>query len=637
LEKERAMTTVLWPLALLTLGALAAACLFDRKLEETLPVTMLAAMLALYGFYAFNWLRAGRVAVIAACAALIAAAAVKLVRRRGLAAFVKASVFTPQMAVYAGLTVFFYFLSLGKLVGIWDTLRLWGSLPKALHAYGTLQFGADSSLYAFSQSYPPAMPLLQYFFASFSSVFSESSLFFTRAWFGLVLLLPLTKGMSWRSWHGLIAVSFLMVFVPYWLTTNDPDFAYYYESLYVDAPAGILCGFLCWQAMDDSTKDWFSTAAFCASLMALTLMKDFGVLLGGLCVLGSLRWTLRAVKQKRTKDALMKLAAAAASLILAYLSWQALMRVHSVINYNTVDAALPTWPALSTSLQYFFSSVVTVSVSAASASVSFGAVLLLLILLYAFLVYRNSGTFRKDLPFIILRLIGYGGYFFAYVMMFRDDIAGGVFPSVARYMVAMVLCETYVFLMSWMKASRRDHRFLHRPFPSLDPWGKAAASIMAAVLLALSVFTVQGFWKYDGGVYEDAETAAGLVTQNAEADGGETADVWLVIGGDAWENSLLHHRIYFDLVGSGARIKTYILDANITQSGNAYTETSFLQALADGGYAYVLVVYGDDELAGEFGDLFPELVPYETDFLLYKVNRAEDGAISLSLVGIAQP
>jgi len=49
------------------------------------------------------------------------------------------------------------------------------------------------------------------------------------------------------------------------------------------------------------------------------------------------------------------------------------------------------------------------------------------------------------------------------------------------------------------------------------------------------------------------------------------------------------------------------------------------------------VVYGDDELAGEFGDLFPELVPYETDFLLYKVNRAEDGAISLSLVGIAQP
>jgi hypothetical protein len=631
------MTTVLWPLALLTLGALAAASVLNRKIEETLPVTMLGAMLVLYGFYAFDLLRLGRAAVIAACAALIAAAAVKLFLRHGLAAFVKGSVLTPQMAVYAGLTVFFYFLSQGKLVGVWDELRLWGSLPKALHAYGTLQLGAESSLYAFSQSYPPAMPLLQYFFASFSPVFSEGSLFFTRAWFGLALLLPLTRGMTWKNWHGLIAVSFLMVFLPYWLTTNDPDFAYYYESLFVDAPAGILCGFLCWQAMDGSDQDWFYAAVLCVSLAALTLMKDFGVLFGGLCVLGSLWRALRAAKRKRAKAALTQTAIAAATLGAAYLSWQILMRVHHVINYNTVDATLPTWAALSTSLQYFFSSVISVSVSVASASVPLGAVLLGQILLYAFLVYRDFQTFREDLPFILLRLIGYGGYFFAYVMMFRDDIAGGVFPSIARYMVAMALCETVVFLMSWRKASRRDGRFLHRAFPTLGAWGKAAAALLTAALLSLSVFTVQSFWKYDGGVYGDAETAAGLVTQTVGTDTGEIADVWLVIGGDAWENSLLHHRVYFDLVGSGARIKTYILDANITQSGNAYTEDSFLSALSDGGYEYVLVVYGDDELAEEFGGLFPELIPYETDFLLYRVQRAQDGSGSLALVAQTQP
>ena len=631
------MTTVLWPLALLTLGALALASLLNRKIEETLPVTMLGAMLILYGFYAFDLLRLGRAAVIAACAALAAAAAVKLFRRGGFAAFVKASALTPQMAVYAGLSVFFYFLSQGKLVGIWDTLRLWGALPKALHAYGTLQMGAGSSLFAFSQSYPPAMPLLQYFFASFSPVFSEGSLFFTRAWFGLVLLLPLTRGMTWKQWHGLAAVSFLMVFVPYWLTTNDPDFAFYYESLYVDAPAGILCGYLCWQAMDGSGKDRFSLAALCVSLMALTLMKDFGALFGGLCVLGSLWRALRAAKQKRAKVALLQTAVIAASLGAAYLSWQILMRLHRVINYNTVDATLPTWAALTTSLQYFLSSVMTVSVSVASASVSFGAALLLLALLNAFLVYRDGKTFREDLPFILLRLIGYGGYFFAYVMMFRDDIAGGVFPSIARYMVAMVLCETVVFLLSWMRASRNGGRFLHRPFPALGNWGKAAAALLTAALLSLSVYTVNSFWKYDGGVYDDAQTASDLVTQNLDAPDGEIADVWLVIGGDAWENSLLHHRTYFDLVGSGARIKTYILDANITQSGNAYTEGSFLDALWAGGYDYVLVLYGDEELAGEFGGLFPELVPYETDYLLYKVERAQDASAALTFVAQAQP
>ena len=311
--------------------------------------------------------------------------------------------------------------------------------------------------FAFSQSYPPALPLLQYFFASFSPVFSESSLFFTRAWLGLTLLLPLTRNLSWSRWHGLLAGAFLIAFVPYVLTTNDPDFAYYYESLYVDAPAGILCGYLCWQAMDDCTKDWFSAAAFAVTLMALTLTKDFGVLFGGLCVAGSLVWAVRARRQGGLTKVLQKAAVAAGALAIAYLSWQVLMRVHNVINYNTVDATLPAPDALFRSLSYFLSSVVTVNLSAATLSVSFGAVLLLLILCYIFLVYRQKAEFRRDLPFLLLRIIGYGGYFFAYVMMFRDDIAGSVYPSIARYMVAMVLCETVVFLMA-LTRKRPDAR-----------------------------------------------------------------------------------------------------------------------------------------------------------------------------------
>jgi len=625
------MSCVLIPLALITLCALAAASLFRQKFEAALPVVVLGVMLALYAFYAFNVLRAGRVFVIAACAVLIAAAAVRMILRQEFGKFIKAEVLTPQMAIYVGLTVLFYVLSQNKLVGIWDELRLWGSLPKALHAYGTLQFGENASLYLFSQSYPPAMPLLQYFFTSFSPVFSEGALFFTRAWFGLALLLSLTRGFSWNRWHGLIPITFLLVFVPYYLTTEDPDFAFYYESLYVDAPAGILCGYLCWLAMDDCYKNKFTTAAFAVALMALTLTKDFGVLFGGLCVAGSLRWTLRAARQKKLKSALVKPAIAAAALAAAYLSWQILMRAYHVVNYNTIDATLPTGKALFSSLSYFLSSVFTVSLSAATATVSYGAFLLLLILFYALFVYRRKADFKEDLPFIVLRLIGYAGYFFAYVMMFRDDIAGGVFPSIARYMVAMLLCETVVFLMALTKAARREERFLHKTFPSLSAGGKTTAALLAAALLLLSVFTVRGFWKYDGAVYGDAEEAAALVEQNADTPDDGIADVWLLIGGDAWENSLLHHRIYFDLVGTNARIKTYILQTNITGSGLGYTPESFVTALKEGGYEYVLVVYGDDELLEEFGGLFPELVPDETNFLLYKVLQGDDRSMTLTL------
>ena len=626
------MAAVLLPLFLLTIAALAAAYLLRRRFTETLPLTALSAMLILYAFYAFGFLRAGRIFVIVLCAALTGLALLRLLRRRDGGRFLRAEALSPQMAAYLLLTASFYVLSQNKLVGLWDELRLWGSLPKALFAFGTPQFGENASLFAFSQSYPPALPLLQYFFASFSPVFSEGSLFFTRAWLGLTLLLPVTRNLTWSRWHGLTACAFLIFFVPYVLTTNDPDFAFYYESLYVDAPAGILCGFLCWQAMDDCTKDRFSAIAFALSLMALTLMKDFGVLFGGLCVAGSLAWVIRAQKGNGRRQALVRTAAATGALAIAYLSWQVLMRVYGVINYNTVDATLPAPDALFRSLSFFLSSVVTVNLSAATLSVTFGAVLLLILLCYVFFVVRDKAEFRRDLPFIILRIIGYGGYFFAYVMMFRDDIAGSVYPSIARYMVAMALCETLVLLMALTRVRPGREPFLWKPFPALGGRGKAGAVLLAAGLVLLSAFTVGTFWKYDGGVYEDAATAAALVEENADAPEGETADVWLLIGGDAWENSLLHHRIYFDLVGTKARVKTYILEANITQSGRAYTEDTFLAALAKASIEYVLVVYGDDELQSEFGNLFPELIPYETDDLLYKVEYAQNGVPALTFV-----
>ncbi len=153
------MLSVIWPLLLITLCALAAGYLLNRRLHAVLPVVTLSVMLILYAFYAFNLLRIGRVVAIAACAAPPLIALIRMIRRRDGAAFAKRELLTPQMALYLALTALFFLLSQNKQVGIWDELRLWGSLPKALHAYGTLQFGENASLFSFSQSYPPAVPL----------------------------------------------------------------------------------------------------------------------------------------------------------------------------------------------------------------------------------------------------------------------------------------------------------------------------------------------------------------------------------------------------------------------------------------------------------------------------------------------
>jgi hypothetical protein len=158
------MATIIIPLLIFTLNALSVSYWLHKPFYSALAFTIFSTILILYIGYILNLLPFGRLLIITACSMFSIITIFQMLIKRKIKSFLKEHVITPPMFIYVSLAILFIFLSRGKQVGLWDSLRLWGAYPKALYAYGTLQLGADSILFTIMQSYPPGMPLLGYFF-----------------------------------------------------------------------------------------------------------------------------------------------------------------------------------------------------------------------------------------------------------------------------------------------------------------------------------------------------------------------------------------------------------------------------------------------------------------------------------------
>lgn len=191
------MLTSLAALAVLLLTASGCAALLRRRIEELLPVCFCGAILWLYPFYLCSAVRLGLVLL---CGAGILIFLSGWYRSRTLKAYA-ALIFTPGMVVYLCICAIFLIFFSGNVVSLHDELRLWGAVPKAIHATGRLQLGHDSPVFSVMQSYPPALPLLGCFFTAFSGAFSEGALYVGYACMALSFFIPAFSKWEWKQWR----------------------------------------------------------------------------------------------------------------------------------------------------------------------------------------------------------------------------------------------------------------------------------------------------------------------------------------------------------------------------------------------------------------------------------------------------
>lgn len=294
-------------------AALAVLC--KRRIEECIPVLLLGVITALYLFYCLNILVVGKYVIYAVFFVLLVLAVVRIGRelrmsgtgcvadpavsgsdclenpatsgsvrrvRKGVASSELLRIITPALFLFVGLSIVFLIYAAGLKPSVWDELRLWAAMPKALHGTGALQVGEGSLLYSTMQSYPPGIALLSFFFTSLSGSYSYGSTFAVYWIFAASLVLPALRNMKWKQWYLLPAVGFVILLVPFLLTVNGAsasgDWNYYYVSLYIEPVLGCLMGYAFFQAVKGPFYSGFSFAQFALTLFVLPTLKNVGAL-----------------------------------------------------------------------------------------------------------------------------------------------------------------------------------------------------------------------------------------------------------------------------------------------------------------------------------------------------------------------
>jgi len=619
------------PFILVITATISISAYFRKSFAQLFAPVLFAVMLTLYCFYIFEALIWGRLAVILMVLFAIVVPGIVLLRSGDGRKRMLAAVRAPSVRFFILAFFLFVIFALGKFVNLWDSLRLWGAYPKVLHTTQALQLGETSVLYPSMQSYPPGMPLLCYFFTSFSPVFPEKVLFLTYSVFSFSLMLPLLEGVSSGKLKTQIWVFLGILFIPRLISSVNEDYAQFYSSLFIDVPLGLCCGYCLFHAFRRFGDCAFESLRMALVCGCLVLLKDSGSYIALCGIIGAMLCCILRRKGKSLHKAILCMVPAIVIFAFCWGSWSHLRNVFIVSNHLQLDNPIPSVSVLVRIAYRFLITPATsplTPVGTLAVSLPFALILIFATKILLCISCRRE-QLRNEIADISVQIICYGGFFLGYCMIFIYQIAEGIYPSYSRYMNTLILSAMYIFSADLIC---RYPDFLSQLSDSLqsvagrtDMLGcffsgvrHIARFVVLATILMSTIMILADRETPDDPVYVTArETADAAVNTIHTANTDGYTDLYLCIPGENPDNYRLHHRIYFELIDDGIRVLNYFDERDITSPELDYTPESFVTHLLDKGYDYVLLTWNDDTLKERFGTLFPE----EGSNILYKVDR----------------
>ena len=590
-------------MSLLVVSILLAA-LMKEKAETVFPGVLLAVIGILYPFYCLDLLRAGRFGIycILAAAALYSVAKLRKNPDRILKAV------TPGICLYGALCLFYAAYTQDHLVGLWDELRLWGAVPKALYATEALQLGKDALIFEIMQPYPPGMPLLVYFLQALSPEFQEGMIFAVYAMFFSAMLLPVLKGLRWKDYPFFLPLALVMICAPCLFTSHGGDGAWFYGSLYIDPILGALAGYAFYLSCTEPFKSPMAQLRFAVTLLVLTVIKDSGVMFALLAGLNAA--VLDLTDRERNVRGIRWLLHPALAIVpglLGYGSWKLMLTCYGITsNAKGFLRNLPT-PSGIVVLLRNLKSMAMVSLQDPLFTCKLTLTYIPGFLIMVWLSYLTEKCRGKQRQFLITwasMCVSIGIFCLGYIMSFGTSL-----PSFQRYMSStLILAMTFVML---------------RGLPVLLDWARGlkligakriqaiALSLVLVVCAMLFVKQWQGKKANMDSVIDPAARASRTISAVEGKDA--PADVYVLIAENPRDNSKLHHRIYYEVLGTSACVRNFWNNVNIVGGETTPEEWTpeeitaisqkWCRKLLDGGYDYIYVAASSDFAAQVLAEL----------------------------------
>lgn len=597
------MLTSVAALVFLFLMASGSAAILHRRIEKMFPVCFCGVILWLYPFYLCN---AARLGVVLLCSASILLFLTGW-RKKGTLRSYATSIFTPGAVVYLCICATFLFFFSGNVVSLHDELRLWGAVPKAIHATDKLQLGHDSPIFSIMQSYPPALPLLCYFFTAFSKTFSEGALYVGYTCMALSFFVPALSKWEWQQWKLLAPAGLLILLLPLVLTSHFEDYGMFGMALFVDPLLGIVMGYSFVMARGKPQTDVCRSICFAMVLGTLCLLKNTGV------VFASVALVISLILERKELNRRMLLPVLALPATIG--SWKLLLLLRDI--HDLVP--LQMHRLSSEEILNVLRAIVSRPMVAYKVPLGFFASFAFVYSVMWGIFYAVSRTKtikeRKRNGWIAAGfLVSAIAYIYGYALIYGKNL-----ESFARYMAALLLGLAVYILAEFLPDC------IHwKLFTRLSNLRKRAALAVAAICLTAALGTVS-VWRSLYPVNEliaeedaEAQNLHQLVQQNLSD--GEDGWIYLVIAGDGIENSHIHHRIFFDLISSNINLRNGFAQTQVVVPGRNNPAEVWAQELRDGcNFVYLLSV--EDALRPVFKELSQDDPEPRSLYRVYKSDN----------------
>lgn len=596
---------IMYALIMLMAASLFLAAAMKEKAETVFPCTLLSVVVILYPFYCLDKLQLGLVLVYAALLAAVAVAfGVLLKEKRPLLRSIL-DVLTPGVFIYALFCGFVFFYTRGNLVGLWDEMRLWGAVPKALYTTHALQLGKDALIFGNMQPYPPGMPLLVYFMEALSPTFSEGYIFVVYGIFFGAMLLPALRNLQWKHWPWILPLAILMAYIPCIFTSHGGDFAWFYESLFIDPVLGILAGYTFFLSATKPFASSFSVYRFGAALLVLTIIKDSGAMFALLAAMNAV--ILYAMDNKgrmKWKNGVCKVIQVLIPIAAGYGIWKYMLSIYGVSSNEAGFLRLGlSWESITamwTELTQKPMLVLMDPIFATEIQLTYIPCILILLTL-SFLCVRSSNKDDKAVHGVTwgTMVLSFVVFLIGYRMSFRNSL-----PSFQRYVSTTLFAALAFFLLYAIPV-------LMECIAWGATWKLSKKSVLAAVIgvaVLHSAYLSLEVWqenKYDMRyTIAPAKAAVSKVLPAAEGSIENPSDLYVMISDDPRQKSLVHHRIYYELLGTKVCVRNFWHDVNLivgkeipeswTQDEIVTAAQNWAKQLRSVGYEYVYVVSVND-------------------------------------------
>lgn len=598
------MLTSFAALVILLLMASGCAALFRCRVEKMLPVCFCSVILWLYPFYLCSAVRLG---VVLLCSAGILIFLAGWYRKRTVKSYA-ALIFTPGTVTYLCICVIFLIFFSGNVVSLHDELRLWGAVPKAIHATGKLQLGNDSPIFSVMQSYPPALPLLCYFFTAFSGTFSEGALYVGYACMALSFFIPAFSKWEWKEWRLLAQAGLAILLIPLCLTSHCEDYGMFGMALYVDPLLGIAMGYGFIMARNKPQMDVICSVCFAVVLGTICLLKNTGIVFAAAALIVFL------VLERKTLNGRILLPVLALPATIG--SWKLLLLLRDV--HDVVPLRMH-WLSIEEILNVLHAIVSRPMVAYKVSLGFFGSfVFVYSIMWVAFCAVSRTSAIeeqKRDGWVAAGFLTSAIAYIYGYALIYGRNL-----ESFARYMASLLL-GLAVYLLAKILPDCTHWKLFGR----LSGLRRGVALTIAGACLMTAIGTV-AVWRSlflvnEVLAEEDAEAQHlyQLVQQNLSD--GEEAWIYLVIAGDGVENSHIHHRIFFDLISPNINLRNGFAQTQVVVPGRSNPAEVWAQELKNGcNFVYLLSV--EDALRPVFNELSQDAPEPQSLYRVYKSDNA---------------